>query len=280
MKGAGIRRKLVEVPKSWLRFLGEHPISTTPGEAPWNWCQTCGLREPGAFSIGVCSVCGRPVASLDQAYWADISGMIHRAVKRDPELVARVKGASPWVRPQLSFRGPLEWLQNLWNDARKPRGRPVDERRAYWIDFEVRFLTQRSYDLPAERGEPVRLDNGQVRPAEDGEWLRYRGGPGLTKEETIKVLSGRKFPDGPIEREAPARRDRTPRMQPRLPYGGLTGQELNALAEGARRRLGGRVPGRSEIYQTLQWVRKQRGYPHGDVSTRYTGQPLRAKDRQ
>ncbi len=202
--------------------------------------------------------------------------MIQRAVKRDPSLVARVKAKRPWLRPEVSFRGPLEWLQDLWCRAPKPRGHPVDERRAYWIDAEMRMLTQTIYEGPAEPGEPV-LDNGQDRPAREGEWVRSKRGLGLTKKEAIEVLSGRKFPEGPVMREIPDRLDRMRRTQPRQSYSGLKGEDLNALGEAARRRLDGRVPGRSEIYQTLRWVRRQRGYPHGDVSARYMGEQLRVR---
>ncbi len=267
-----------ELAESWFHFLGEEPICTGAGEAPWAYCRKCrGLSAPGPGSAGTCSWCGMPTVPLDFAYWKKISRMIQRAVKRDPNLVARVKAKLPWVRPEVSFRGPLEWLQDLWRRASKPRGRPpIDERRTYWIDAEMRILTRTIYEGPGEPGEPV-LDNGQVRPAKDGEWVRSECGLGLTKEEAIEVLSGRTFPDGPVTREAPDRRDRTPRRQPRQPYGGLKGEELNALGEAARRRLDGRVPGRSEIYQILRWVRRQRGYPHGDVSARYTGERLRAR---
>src|SRR5262249_29612817 len=143
-----------------------------------------------------------------------------RALQKDRTLLARVKSERESLyrnRCQPMFPTSLEWLLEAWEQA--PR------------------LPHRSFDPHAHY-----LATNSI-----GSLRRL----GLSKEESIDVLSTEDFPDGQFERQG-------------KDYAKIPGENLRKLGEEFRRAIGP-VPGSAldlgEMGRSMAWVARQRAVP-------------------
>jgi len=136
-----------------LRLLVEQPLAhdTTTSLCP-RCCDKCTFTDlvrvrPSVPTCPPCIRCGTPTVELN---WAAVSCDLRRALRRDPELLARVKADAPAWRPSpnpAQERAPfvpklsapaLSWLVTAWERAGKPKGRPTESERPYRVEFLVR----------------------------------------------------------------------------------------------------------------------------------------------
>ncbi len=189
------KTKSVQLAERWLRLLIEHPILPGDSHEPYAWCNTC---ETLIGKPVKCPWCGRPTLVLDNAYWGRVSDSVRRAVRRDPEVIARVKAESR-MYPVPMLPEPLSWITDAWVRAGKPSGRPREIEQAYGIDFFVRELTHR---LGLSRAEALdvlsnTVNTGRKRYADLSEdelnaWeerVRYYLGNSRDPRELRRILS-------------------------------------------------------------------------------------------
>ncbi len=135
LKSLRKKAKSVKLAERWLRLLVEQPICNGGYSCPRCRGFTAESRT------GKCPWCETALVSLDEAFWRKVSDSIRRALRRDPELLSRIKAESSGY-PTPRWPGPLSWIADAWRRAGKPPGRPMESVRPYRIDFWVRALRQ------------------------------------------------------------------------------------------------------------------------------------------
>lgn len=117
-------RKPLVMGEKWLRVLSEQPHPTLGLEME---CLECGIIWP--LRHDACRACG---GRLEEVDWDMVNRWIRRAIRDDPQILARVEADyegrfSQNLRIFIQgpvFSGEFEWLNSKWKDARAPRGRP------------------------------------------------------------------------------------------------------------------------------------------------------------
>lgn len=117
-------RKSLVMGEKWLRVLSEQPHPTLGLEME---CLECGIIWP--LRGDACRACG---GRLEEVNWERVYHWIWRAIRVDPQILARVKAdyegrfsqdLRQFIRGPV-FSGEFEWLNSKWKEARAPRGRP------------------------------------------------------------------------------------------------------------------------------------------------------------
>jgi hypothetical protein len=271
VKYTNFQKELVELASGWLRFIIERPsiLSATKSGHELMPCPPCTRKSESAEPLSAAQWCGFSACPLKLpkgSVQENLSHLYLRALRVDPEFVARVRADVPWFPDEVvheCFTGPLTWLANVWPRAKKPRGRPHEPARNFAVAGAIEMIVQTHIAAPAEEGELL-LDSEHktTRPTKAGELKAAPWGLGLTFTEAVKVLSEETpFKPGPL----PPRRDGIARRP-------LTGQALNALAKELQNRVGGRMS-RQDISRALEWVKQQRSSPN------FRWRPTRARSR-
>jgi len=157
-------RKSRVMGEKWLRVLSEQPHTTLGLEME---CLECGIIWP--IRRDACRACG---GRLEEVDWEMVNHWIWRAIRVDPQILARVKAdyegrfsqdLRQFIPGQL-FSGKFEWLNSKWKEARAPRGRPfgfykhlVVYRSADEIKF-VRSMISQEHDPAAKKKLKAYLD--------------------------------------------------------------------------------------------------------------------------
>jgi len=199
--------------EQWLRLLtGETNMGGFVG-----WCTNC---RTGKCRETTCLQCGTALLLFDEPFWCRTGHKIRMALQKDRTLLSRVKSERESLyrnRCQPMFPAPLEWLLKAWEQA--PR------------------LPHRSFDPHAHYVATNSIVSLQKL--------------GLSKEESIEVLSTEDFPNGQFERQG-------------KDYAKFPGEELRVIGEGIRRAVGD-IPGSAldlgEMGRSMAWVDRQRAVP-------------------
>jgi len=199
--------------EQWLRLLtGETNMGGFVG-----WCANC---RTGKCRETTCLQCGAALLLFDELFWYRAGHKISLALQRDRTLLSRLKSERESLyrsRCQPMFPASLEWLLKAWEQA--PR------------------LPHRSFDPHAHYLATNAI--GSLRRL------------GLSKEESIEVLSTDDFPDGQFKRKG-------------KDYAEIPGKDLRKLGVEFRRAIGD-VPGSAldvgELGRSMAWVNRQRAVP-------------------
>jgi hypothetical protein len=199
--------------EAWLRLLtGETNVTAFVG-----WCARC---RTGKCRETTCLHCGEALLLFDEPFWFQIGHKIRLALQKDRTLLSEVKSDRESLygtKYVPTFPASLKWLLESWEQAPRPPHRSFDPKAHY---------------LAANCIESLRA-------------------LGLSKEESIDVLSTGDFPNGQFERQG-------------KDYAKIPGEELRSLGEGIRRAVGD-IPGSaldlSEMGRTMAWVDRQRTVP-------------------
>lgn len=199
--------------EQWLRLLtGETNMGGFVG-----WCANC---RTGKCRETTCLQCGAALLLFDEPFWCRTGHKVRLALQKDRTLLSRVKSERESLyrnRCQPMFPASLEWLLKAWEQAPRPPHRSFDPHAHYLATNSI----------------------GSLRRL------------GLSKEESIDVLSTDDFPDGQFERQG-------------KDYAGIPGEDLRKLGEEFRRAVGD-VPGSAldlgEMGRSMAWVDRQRAVP-------------------
>lgn len=197
----------------WLRLLtGETNIPAFVG-----WCMNC---RTGKCREKICLHCGEKLILFDEPFWCQIGSKIRKAIQKDRSLLSEVKSDrenlyGPKYAPM--FPASLSWLRELWEQTPRPSYRSFDPKAHYFAANCIESL----------------------------------GKLGLSKEESIDVLSAVEFTNGQIKWQG-------------KDYAKIPGEDLRRIGEGIRRVVGN-IPGAlldvSEMARTRAWVDRQRSVP-------------------
>lgn len=197
----------------WLRLLtGEINMVALIG-----WCGQCRVGE---CYQETCSRCGEALILFDEPFWAQIGRKIRRALQKNRTLLSRVKSEREslygTMHPPM-FPAPLAWLHALWEQTSSPPHQPFGPQ----IHYQV------------------------------ANWVESLQHFGLSKEETIDVLTNNDFPNGQFKRNG-------------KDYGNIPGEDLRRIGEEFRQAVGfipSSARDQSEMWRTLKWVERQRTTP-------------------
>lgn len=198
--------------EEWLRLVGETNMAALVG-----WCVRCRVGE---CYQQTCQRCGLALLKFDEQFWSQIGRKIRWAMRKDRALLSRVKGERESLygtKHKPIFPSPLEWLLKLWERTSPPPHQPFAPKVHYQV----------------------------------ANWIEFLRRLGLSKEESIEVLSNDDFPDGQIKRQG-------------KDYAKIPGEDLRKLGEEFRQAVGslpGSVKGLSEMWRTIRWVDRQRTAP-------------------
>lgn len=211
----------------WLRLLtGETNITAFVG-----WCTNC---RTGKCREKICLHCGAELLQFDEPFWCQIGHKIRRALQKDRTLLSEVKSNRESLygtKYAPIFPASLPWLLELWEQTPRPPHRSFDPKAHY---------------LSANCIESLRK-------------------VGLSKEESIDVLSTMEFPDGPIKWQG-------------KDYAEIPGEDLRIMGEGIRgvvKEIPGSALDVSEMARTRAWVDRQRSVP----MARLRGERVRRRNR-
>ena len=211
--------------EEWLRLLtGETNMPAFTG-----WCACCRVGE---CHCDACQWCGAALLKFDEQFWSQIGRKIRWAMRKDRALLSRVKSERESLygtKHKPNFPSPLVWLHTLWEQTSPPPHQP--------------FAPQVHYQV--------------------ANWIESLRRLGLSKEETMEVLSQDDFRVGQFERQG-------------KDYANIPGEDLRKLGEAFRLTIGslpGSVKNLSEMGRTLKWVSRQRTVP----MARLKGERVRAR---
>ena len=175
---------------------------------------------------------GAALLKFDEQFWSQIGRKIRWAMRKDRALLSRVKSEREnlyGTKHKPNFPSPLVWLHTLWEQTSPPPHQP--------------FAPQVHYQV--------------------ANWIESLRRLGLSKEETMEVLSQDDFRVGQFERQG-------------KDYANIPGEDLRKLGEAFRLTIGslpGSVKNLSEMGRTLKWVSRQRTVP----MARLKGERVRAR---
>ena len=198
--------------EEWLRLLVETKMGAFVG-----WCASCRIGECYREE---CQWCRAPLLKMGEQFWSQIDRKIQWAMRKDRALLSRVK--SEWeshygTKYLPIFPPSLVLLHTLWEQAMPPPHQPFAPRVHYQV----------------------------------ANWIASLRQLGLSKEESLEVLSTDDFPNGQFERQGKN-------------YANIPGEDLRKLGKTFRLAVGSlpcSVKNLSETWRTLKWVNRQRTVP-------------------
>ncbi len=155
-----------------LRLLAEGPDSFF---APHIWCRRCQrvtaiLRGDWTERLGEsfrCSACDGPATLLEEGWRKSAFERIRRAIRKDPDLLSRVKMKWDELHDGAPFPRlpePFGWFNRVWEKAGRPPGRPSSVLVRYELAHRVGHFesagvsSEQIQELFLERDKEKRLE--------------------------------------------------------------------------------------------------------------------------